>query len=115
LNRPGLAGFDSTDDNGENLVLLGVAFVEAFLLIYLGELNNRSRRVRLYVCVGAVLSAVMMFIDFFLPYELVLRLSCEDLSKIWAEVFLFLFALETCRTHIAQLKSRTTPRTAEPR
>jgi hypothetical protein len=48
----------------------------------------------------------MIFIDVFLPYDLTLRLSCEDLSKVWAEVFLFMFAFEILRAHIDELKSR---------
>jgi len=101
--------------HGETLVLVGAAALEACLLIALGDLKSRPQRTRVYLGIGAVLSAVMLFVDTFLPYDLLLRLSCEDLSKVWAEVFLFLFAFEILRVRIEDLKNRASPRTIEVR
>lgn len=101
--------------HGEALVLVGAAIVEAYLVIFVGDLRKWSKRTRLYLGIGAVLSGVMMFIDLLLPTDWVLRLSCEDLSKVWAEVFLFMFALEILRAHIDELKSRASSHSAASR
>ncbi len=86
------------------LVLVGVGEVVALALW--GDLAGRSRRARLYLCLAAVLFMVMAAIDAFAPSELTLRLSFEDLSKVWATLFLFLFAWEVLDAHLAELKGR---------
>ncbi len=88
------------------LMLLGIAIAEAGLLAGLGELKTRSKKTIAYLCAGSVLFGVMSLIDGFAPKRATLRLSFEDLSKVWAEVFLFLFAFEICRGLIDGLKER---------
>lgn len=87
-------------------IILGFGILEIGLIVFLGDLGKRPRRVRIYLYVAAILFGVMVFVDAFLPRHMILRLSCEDLSKMWADVFLFLFAWEICLNHIAQLKQR---------
>jgi hypothetical protein len=46
----------------------------------------------------------MMFADVILPYNMFMRLSIEDLAKLWSAVFLFKFAWDTCTEKIDALK-----------
>jgi len=88
----------------DGFIVLGFGLLEIGLLGCLGDLGKRPRRVKLYLYVAAALFAIMVLIDVFLPPRTILRLSIEDLSKTWAGVFLFMFALEICYGHIFHLK-----------
>lgn len=101
-------GFDDA------LVLVVIAIVEAAVLLVLGDLKSRSRTSLFYLCVGAVFFGIMLLIDGLIPKRAALRLSFEDLSKVWAEVFLFLFAFGICRDAIAGLKKRSRPAETAP-
>jgi hypothetical protein len=88
------------------LILLLCGIVEIGLLAYLGDLEKRPKRVQQYLYLGAMFFAGMAFIDAFLPDRMILRLSFEDLSKIWGIVFLFMFAFEILCNQITELKQR---------
>ena len=84
------------------LVLLGL--LEVVFLLTWGDFRRQSQPTKRYVFVAAVLFAVMIVIDGFVPSEMTLRLSMEDLAKTWACAFLFLFAWHVYCEKIAALK-----------
>ncbi|EDN67519.1 hypothetical protein BGP_5886 [Beggiatoa sp. PS] len=47
---------------------------------------------------------MMVVIDALFPSKMVLRLSLEELTKLWADICLFLFAWEILIHQIRQLK-----------
>lgn len=84
--------------------LLGLGIVEAALVVWLGEPKTMGRRAKRLFCTAVPLFGSMWVIDAFAPKRAFLRLSLEDLSKLWAIVFFFLWALEICRDRIEALK-----------
>ncbi len=88
----------------DTMILVGVGLLEAAALAWWGDLMNRSGRARFYLALAAILFLAMAAIDAFLPSELTLRLSFEDLSKVWAALFLFLFSWEVLESHAAELR-----------
>lgn len=89
----------------DTLILLVAGVFEAAALALWGDLARRSHAARLYLALAAILFLVMAAIDAFVPAELPLRLSFEDLSKVWAGWFLFLFSWQILAGHVAQLKA----------
>ena len=89
----------------DTMILMVVGFFEAAVLALWGDLWRRSTKARLYLALAAVLFLVMAAIDAFAPSELTLRLSFEDLSKVWAALFLFLFSWQILDAHVVALKA----------
>ncbi len=87
----------------DTLILVAVGMLEVAALALWGDLPRRPRRARLYLVLAAILFLVMAAIDAFAPSELTLRLSLEDLSKVWAALFLFLFSWEILDAHVSEL------------
>ena len=83
--------------------LLAVGAVELWALFFLGDVLNQTRRVKGYLFVAAALFGVMVFFDVFVPHRMVLRLSIEDLAKLWSDVFLLLFAWEIFKQQVRRL------------
>ncbi len=92
----------------DTLILVVVGALEAAALALWGDLPRRSGRARVYLLLAAVLFVVMAAIDAFAPSELMLRLSFEDLSKVWASLFLFLFSWEILEIHVRELRAAAT-------
>jgi hypothetical protein len=88
----------------EVYIMLGLALLEVYFLITLGRLSKQPPSAVFYLYLGAIFTGIMMVIDTFIPSQMVLRLSAEDLSKLWGTVFLFLFAWEILKYKIQQLK-----------
>jgi hypothetical protein len=88
-------------------ILVAVGLVEVAVLWFLGDLKQRSVRARAYLLVAGVLFCLMAFIDAFLPSVLPLRLSFEDLTKMWSSAFLFLFAFQIFAERTASATSAT--------
>lgn len=86
-------------------LLLGIGLIELALLFGLGKLHRQPLRVRYWVIGAAILFALMLIIDAKFPSQMVLRLTLEELTKLWAECCLILFAWEILMGHINQLKS----------
>ncbi len=84
-------------------LLLGLGFIEIGLLVLLGNLRQKPKAARYYLYSAAIFFAVMIVIDAKFPSQMVLRLSLEDLTKLWADISLALFAWEILRQHIYQL------------
>jgi hypothetical protein len=91
-------------NRNDAFILAGLGVLEVLFLFFWGNLDQQSKKMRSLLSMAALLFVAMVFIDQFLPSEMVLRLSLEDLSKVWSEAFLFLFALEFYIGHITQLK-----------
>lgn len=85
-------------------ILAGLAILEVFLILTLSNYQQWSRTTINYLLAAAACSALMLFIDGALPSEMILRLSLEDLSKTWANTFLFMFAWSLFRHNIDVLK-----------
>lgn len=90
----------------DTLILVAVGLVEIAALALLGDLRRRSGWVRGYVAAAGVLFGVMAAIDAFAPSDAVLRLAVEDLSKVWAGWFLFLFSWRILEEHVTELRRR---------
>ena len=83
--------------------LLAVGAVELWALFFLGDVLNQTRRVKGYLFAAGALFGVMVFFDVFVPHRMVLRLSIEDLAKLWSDVFLLLFAWEIFKQQVRRL------------
>ncbi len=82
-------------------LLLGLGLVEIGLLVWLGNLRQKPLAARYFLYTAAVFFAMMVVIDAKFPSQMVLRLSLEDLTKLWADVCLFLFAWKILAQHIS--------------
>ncbi len=90
----------------DTLILVVVGVFEVAALALWGDLPKRSRLARLCVLLAAVLFLAMAVIDAFVPSELTLRLTFEDLSKAWAAWFLFLFSWQILTARVVELQRR---------
>jgi hypothetical protein len=88
-------------------LLLGLGLVEIGLLVLLGNLREKPKTARYFLYSAAVFFAMMVVIDAKFPSQMVLRLSLEDLTKLWADVCLVLFAWEILRQHIHRLSANS--------
>ncbi len=79
------------------ILIAGLGVLELGLLATLGRLRERSRRALVFLGASGLLFAAMAAIDAFAAAEARMRLSSEDLAKLWAGVFLLLFAVELLR------------------
>jgi len=91
--------------NGD-YILAVLAVVEGVVLLKLGKVLNENNAIRTYFLLAVLFSLFMFIADLFLPPELVLRLSMEDLSKTWSAFFLFLFAWAYFKKELNQIKSK---------
>ena len=85
-------------------IVLAMGIAELFLIAGIGELRTMGSRARRLLYTAVVLFVFMWFIDAFAAKRAFLRLSFEDLSKLWAIVFFFMWALQICRDRIDDLK-----------
>ena len=85
-------------------MILGLGIVEVILIVGIGEPRAMGRRGKRLLGAGVVLFLCMWVIDAFAAKRAFLRLSLEDLFKLWAIVFFFLWALQICRDRIDDLK-----------
>ncbi|HHB92423.1 MAG TPA: hypothetical protein ENK59_04325 [Thioploca sp.] len=81
-------------------LLLGLGLVEVGLLAWLGNLRQKTQLARKFLYIAAVLFFIMVVIDAKFPRDMLLRLSLEELTKLWADIFLFLFAWEIMQQKI---------------
>jgi hypothetical protein len=85
------------------LLLIGCA--EAVILVVIGQLSQKSPKTLLFLGLASVLFLIMILIDAKFPAKMQFRLSFEELTKLWASLFLFLFAWEILIQKIQALKS----------
>ena len=83
-------------------LILGLGFIEIGLLVWLGNLRQKTKAARFFLYSAAIFFAMMVVIDAQFPSKMLLRLSLEELTKLWADICLALFAWEILKQHIAQ-------------
>jgi hypothetical protein len=81
-----------------------LAVLEGFFLLVPGRLFQRGGKALLSIFLAGGFFGLMMFFDVILPHDMLMRLSIEDLAKLWSAVFLFKFAWDTCAEKIDKLK-----------
>ncbi|OQW93951.1 MAG: hypothetical protein BWK79_08415 [Beggiatoa sp. IS2] len=89
----------------DTYILLTVGFIEIGCLIGFGNVCQMPAKARRALYTAALLFAVMTVVDAKFPSHLLFRLSAEDLSKLWSDVYLVLFAWEILKYHLNELKS----------
>jgi len=85
--------------------LLLIACTEAVILAFFGQLSQKSAKTLLFLGLASILFLIMILIDAKFPAKMQFRLSFEELTKLWASLFLFLFAWEILIQKIQTLKS----------
>jgi hypothetical protein len=88
-------------------VLLLIGGAEAFILLSIAQLRQKTLNSWLFLGLASVLFLTMVVIDAKFPAKMPFRLSFEELSKLWASLFLFLFAWEVLMQKIQALKQTT--------
>jgi hypothetical protein len=73
-------------------ILLGMGGLEVFLLVYFGDVLRQSWRTKIHLLITSLFFGLMVFVDAFIHSDMFGRLAVEDLSKLWAVVFLFVYA-----------------------
>lgn len=90
----------------EFLFWLGLGILELIFIAIWGNFVCWNNRIKINLYKAAFCFALMVAIDTFYPSEMIPRLSLEDLSKTWANTFLFLFSWEIFKHNIALLKQK---------
>lgn len=82
-------------------LLMGLGVVQMGFLIGLGRVHKQTWHLKGCLLTAGALFFLMVLIDAFMPEEIRGRLAMEDLSKLWATAFLFLYAWFYCQTWIS--------------
>lgn len=85
-------------------IILSLGLTEIAFILTWGNYQQWKESTKSYLFKAAICFAIMVIMDGFFPQEVVLRLSLEDLSKTWANVFLFLFAWDIFRQNTTTLR-----------
>lgn len=80
--------------------LLVLAIIEAVLLVYYKQISLGAIKWNSAIILGSICFSIMIIIDTFAPLNGILRLSFEDLFKLWGIFFLFRFS---CITYLKWL------------
>ena len=83
-------------------VLFGIGMCQLAFLYFLGGVVKQSWRLKRHLIATAVFFCIMVFIDAFMPQEMDGRLAMEDISKLWAVFFLFLYAWYYCMDWVSE-------------
>jgi len=81
-------------------LVLGLGFIEIGLLVWLGNLRQKTKAARYFLYSAAIFFAMMVIIDAKFPSKMLLRLSLEEITKLWADICLISFAWEILKQHI---------------
>ena len=88
------------------LFLLFIGLIELFILIKLGGVLKYNFKTLRYLFFAGVFFTSMVLIDGLLPSKLLLRLSLEDLFKLWAIYFLFMFSFREYNIGLERLTAK---------
>jgi len=91
---------------GDAYILLALGLAEVIVLVKWRSLLTTAPRARRWLWPAAGFFALMVLVDALLPSDLHFRLSVEDLSKTWATVCMFCFALECYSAQIEAAAER---------
>jgi hypothetical protein len=91
------------------VILAALGLSEIALLVIWGDCQQWSQATRNYLLGAAICSCMMVLIDGTFPREMIPRLSLEDLSKTWANTFIFLFSwsIFSQKLNVLKLKAHT--------
>jgi len=84
-----LGGFLGIEDA---FILFGLAGLETLVLVYFGGVLSQSWRTKIHLLIASLFFGLMVFVDAFIHSDMLCRLAVEDLTKLWAVVFLFAYA-----------------------
>lgn len=84
-----LGGFFKVEDA---FILLALGVLETFFIVYLGDVIRQPWQTKIYLLIACLFFGLMVFVDAFIHSDIFGRLAVEDLSKLWAVVFLFAYA-----------------------
>jgi hypothetical protein len=90
----------------DHFILITVAAIEIILLVTIGRHLLTSRALT-FLMLACAFFAVMIVIDAWVPHDLLLRLTLEDLSKTWSALFFFMFSwsvFEQCLDDLMQTR-----------
>ena len=93
-------------DINDIFIWLTLGIMEIVFIVVWENYNCWNNKIRNNLFKAAFCFGLMVVIDTFYPSQLVPRLSLEDLSKTWANTFLFLFSWEIFRQNITLLKRK---------
>ena len=88
-------------------IFIGLGILEIILILAWNDYQHWSIRTKKYLLLAAAFSILMILIDGAFPREIVPRLSLEDLSKTWANAFIFMFAWSILMHNVNILKSKS--------
>ena len=88
-------------------IFIGLGILEIILILAYNDYQHWSIRTKKYLLLAAAFSILMILIDGAFPREIVPRLSLEDLSKTWANAFIFMFAWSILMHNVNILKSKS--------
>ena len=78
------------------LVIAGLGFIELGLLFFVGNVMQQPWKMKGWLILAAICFTLMVGIDGLLPSDMSGRLALEDLSKMWAVLFLLIYAWQYC-------------------
>lgn len=84
----------------DHYVLLFLGGAELLCLWFLGEDFIQKPLVFLSLLVASALFAVMILFDGFMPHDMVLRLSIEDLAKVWSGLAFLVFGWAVLKAQV---------------
>ena len=87
-------------------ILLGIGILELLLLYYYEQLVWQRSLKNYALVLGGFCFFIMVLIDAFVTENAGLRLAIEDLSKIWAVFFLFIYSFQFYREWEQSLTSQ---------
>jgi hypothetical protein len=87
-------------------IILGIGLCEVFLLIALWGIFKRAWRFKSCLYASGAFFGMMVFVDATQKMGIPGRLAFEDLTKLWATVFLFVFSWRYCMDWIGADSSR---------
>lgn len=87
---------------GDHYVLLVVGFAEALCLWFLGRKYLMSLHTFVPLFLAAAFFGLMTIVDGFFPHEMVMRLSIEDLLKVWAGFCFLIFSWSVLHQFVSE-------------
>ena len=78
----------------DSIILLLVGVAELAVLFYFKQISMSILKINKYILIAALGFLIMIIVDVFGASRGFLRLSTEDLFKLWAIFFLFQYAME---------------------
>jgi hypothetical protein len=88
-----------------DFLLLFVGFCQLYFLWKYGRILEEEWRIKKPLIIAAFFFVIMFSIDILAPKNLFLRLSFEDLSKTWANLFFLYYAFQYYLRMVNRMKA----------